>query len=175
MPVNAKSKRNKPYRSSKRLVTRQKDTTSFRKVASGVVAHFVQDQKGSGSQAYSAPSRMIKLLQEGLPVQELDDLQSALDVSMARIANLLSISKATLHRRKAEGRLGLTESDRVVRFARLMGRAMEVFESEENARRWLNSPQVGLGGEAPLDYARTEIGAREVEDLLGRIEYGVYS
>jgi len=34
---------------------------------------------------------------------------------------------------------------------------------------------VGLGGETPLEYAETEVGAREVEDLLGRIEYGVYS
>ncbi len=56
-----------------------------------------------------------------------------------------------------------------------MGKAAEVMEGEEPARRWLTSPQVGLGGAVPLDYAETEVGAREVEDLLGRIEYGVYS
>jgi len=56
-----------------------------------------------------------------------------------------------------------------------MGQAVEVMESEETARQWLTSPQFGLGGAAPLDYAETEVGAREVEDLLGRIEYGVYS
>jgi uncharacterized protein (DUF2384 family) len=39
----------------------------------------------------------------------------------------------------------------------------------------LRSPQIGLGGAVPLAYAETELGAREVEDLLGRIEYGVYS
>jgi putative toxin-antitoxin system antitoxin component (TIGR02293 family) len=63
----------------------------------------------------------------------------------------------------------------VVRFARLMGKAVTVLESEDNARQWLTSPQFGLGGAVPLDYADTEVGAREVEDLLGRIEYGVYS
>jgi putative toxin-antitoxin system antitoxin component (TIGR02293 family) len=56
-----------------------------------------------------------------------------------------------------------------------MGKATEVLETKENARRWLGSAQVGLGGAIPLDYAETEVGAREVEDLLGRIEYGVYS
>ena len=56
-----------------------------------------------------------------------------------------------------------------------MGKAVEVMESEENARKWLASPQAGLGGAVPLEYAETEVGAREVEDLLGRIEYGVYS
>jgi putative toxin-antitoxin system antitoxin component (TIGR02293 family) len=92
-----------------------------------------------------------------------------------RLALKLGMSKATLHRRKLDGRLTPEESDRVIRFARLMGRAVTVFETEENARLWLSSPQVGLGGAIPLDYAGTEIGAREVEDLLGRIEYGVYS
>jgi putative toxin-antitoxin system antitoxin component (TIGR02293 family) len=56
-----------------------------------------------------------------------------------------------------------------------MGKAVEVMETEDNARRWVNSPQVGLGGAIPLDFAETEVGAREVEDLLGRIEHGVYS
>ena len=56
-----------------------------------------------------------------------------------------------------------------------MGKAVEVMESEKDARRWLTSPQFGLGGAVPLEYAETEVGAREVEDLLGRIEFGVYS
>jgi putative toxin-antitoxin system antitoxin component (TIGR02293 family) len=84
-------------------------------------------------------------------------------------------TKATLHRRKADGRLGPAESDRLVRFARLLGRAIEVMESGEAARQWLCSPQFGLGGAVPLEYAGTEVGAREVENLLGRIEHGVYS
>jgi putative toxin-antitoxin system antitoxin component (TIGR02293 family) len=53
--------------------------------------------------------------------------------------------------------------------------AASVMESLDDGRRWLNSPQVGLGGAIPLEYAETEVGAREVEHLLGRIEYGVYS
>ena len=120
-------------------------------------------------------SRLIAAVQSGLPVRELTALQVSLDVPMERLAPMLGISKATLQRRKSGQRLGLAESDRVVRFARLMGKATEVMESTGNARKWLNSPQAGLGGAVPLEYAETEVGAREVEDLLGRIEYGVYS
>lgn len=94
---------------------------------------------------------------------------------MERLGPMLGISTATLHRRKSDDRLGPAESDRVVRYARLMGMAVAVMESEENARRWLSSPQVGLGGAVPLEFAETEVGAREVEDLLWRIEHGVYS
>src|ERR1044071_9553662 len=122
-----------------------------------------------------APSKIISFIQDGLPIQELNALQASLEVPMETLATKLGISKATLHRRKAEGRLDPAESDRVVRFARLVGQAVKVFGAEAEARAWLNAPQFGLGGAVPLDYAETEIGAREVENLLGRIEYGVYS
>ena len=121
------------------------------------------------------PSKLIAALRLGLPVQELRDLQVSLNVPMDKLFPILGISKATFHRRQVNGRLAPAESDRVVRFARLMGKAVEVMESAEGARQWLTSPQFGLGGAVPLDYAETEVGAREVEDLLGRIEYGVYS
>jgi putative toxin-antitoxin system antitoxin component (TIGR02293 family) len=119
---------------------------------------------------------LIARVRAGLPVSELDALQNILDVPIEKLALKLGISKATLHRRKAAGGcLEPDESDRVVRFARLMGKAVEVFENEEGARAWMSAPQFGLGGETPLDYATTELGAREVYNLLGRIDHSVYS
>lgn len=142
--------------------------------ARGVVRYCVHGPFGGISATRFTPAKMIEAVRGGLLVQELDDLQATLGVPTAKINDLLGISKATRHRREAGQRLKPTESDRIVRFARLMGRAVQVFESEKSARRWITAPQIGLGGEVPLDYARTELGAREVEDLLGRIESGVY-
>jgi putative toxin-antitoxin system antitoxin component (TIGR02293 family) len=141
----------------------------------GVVSGQIHGPKSKSAAAGLSPARLIEVIRLGLPVQELNVLQASLDVPMDKLAPMLGMSKATLHRRKVQGRLGPEESDRVFRYARLMGKAVEVMEGEEPARRWLTSPQVGLGGAVPLDYAETEVGAREVEDLLGRIEYGVYS
>jgi putative toxin-antitoxin system antitoxin component (TIGR02293 family) len=62
-----------------------------------------------------------------------------------------------------------------VRFARLLKLAADLFGGVEKGRAWLKFPQRGLGGAVPLDYAQTEIGAREVERLLGRIQYSVYT
>ncbi len=121
------------------------------------------------------PARIVHAIELGLPIVELEALRESLGIPLDRLAALLGISKATLHRRRTQGRLDRAESDRVVRFARLAGRAAEVLEGQENARRWLDSVQHGLGGVTPLDFAVTEAGAREVEDLLGRIEFGVYS
>jgi putative toxin-antitoxin system antitoxin component (TIGR02293 family) len=137
----------------------------------GVVHYWLHNSSAPEYAAYE----LHDLVHTGLPVKELEDLQASLQMPMEKLVPRLAMSKATYHRRKASGKLDPSESDRVVRFARLMGRAVEVLESEDNARLWLNSPQVGLGGAVPLDYAETELGAREVEDLLGRIEHGVYS
>jgi putative toxin-antitoxin system antitoxin component (TIGR02293 family) len=141
----------------------------------GVVNGQILSLESKATAVELSPGELIEIIRFGLPVRELEVLRTRLDVPMDRLAPMLGMSKATLHRRKAQGRLGPQESDRVLRYARLMGKAVEVMEGEEPARRWLTSPQVGLAGAVPLDYAETEVGAREVEDLLGRIEYGVYS
>ena len=144
-------------------------------IARGVVDFCVHGPTPAHPAADFTPARLIELLRAGLPLRELEALQTSLALPMEKLFPLLGISKATLHRRKAGGRLAPAESDRVVRFARLMGRAVAVLESEAHARQWLSTPQFGLGGAVPLEYAETELGAREVEDLLGRLEQGVYS
>jgi putative toxin-antitoxin system antitoxin component (TIGR02293 family) len=138
----------------------------------GIVRDYLTGKAGG---SHLSPNALSARIRAGLPVQELKDLQSSLALSLEKLGNILGISKATLQRRLSDGTLDPEESDHLVRFARLMGKAVEVLESEENAREWLNAPQFGLGGAVPLEYAGTEVGAREVENLLGRIEFGVYS
>jgi len=142
----------------------------------GVVKFCVQGSLPASKIVKFTPAKLVELLQVGLPFKELEDLQARLALPAERLAPMLGISKATFHRRKGgASKLPPAVSDRVVRYARLLGQAFKVFEDLKAAKQWLNAPQFGLGGAVPLDYARTEIGAREVEDLLGRIEYGVYS
>jgi putative toxin-antitoxin system antitoxin component (TIGR02293 family) len=66
-------------------------------------------------------------------------------------------------------------SDRLFRVARIAARAEEVFESETAAREWLKRPNRALSGTAPIDLLDTDAGSIQVSDLLGRIEYGVFS
>jgi putative toxin-antitoxin system antitoxin component (TIGR02293 family) len=121
------------------------------------------------------PHELIRRIQKGLPFSDLKVLQDSIDMPFEQLAAKLAISRSTLQRRKAAGRLSPTESDKVIRFSRLLCQATDLFGDAEKARAWLKHPQYGLGGAVPLDYAETEIGAREVENLLGRMKYGVYS
>ena len=126
-------------------------------------------------QVKSHPPGVIRRIQKGFPFRELETLQHTIEMPLEQLARKLSISRSTLQRRKAAGRLSPDESDKVTRFNRLLQHASDIFGNIDKARAWLKQPQRGLGGAIPLDYAETELGAREVEKLLGRIDYGVYS
>jgi len=115
----------------------------------------------------------VQEIREGLSVDRFFELQEKLAVGTARLADVVGIPVRTLQRRKDEGRLTKEESDRLDRVSQLVGRAAEVFDSEEAARDWLTHPQIGLAGFTPLDLADTGAGIREIENLLGRIDYGV--
>ena len=121
------------------------------------------------------PTELIRKIQKGLRFSELETLQNSIDLPFEQLAAKLCISRSTLQRRKIAGRLSADESDKVIRYSRLVRQAADFFGDIEKARAWLKHPQYGLGGAVPLDYARTEAGAREVENLLGRMKYGVYS
>jgi putative toxin-antitoxin system antitoxin component (TIGR02293 family) len=142
----------------------------------GVVRFCVQGSAPATKSGRFTPAKLVEALQVGLPFRELLELQTRLAVPADKLAPMLGISKATFHRRKGgAAKLPPAVSDRVVRYARLLGQALQVFGNQDTAKQWLGAPQFGLGGAVPLDYARSEVGAREVENLLGRIEYGVYS
>ena len=117
----------------------------------------------------------IQEIRNGLPVEAFFQLQEKLGVGTTQLAEVVGIPVRTLQRRKNEGRLTKDESDRLDRVRKLMGQATEVFESETAARAWLSRAQIGLAGFVPLELADTGAGIREVENLLGRIDYGVYA
>jgi putative toxin-antitoxin system antitoxin component (TIGR02293 family) len=106
----------------------------------------------------------------------VERLQQAFALSTDEITTLVQIPTRTMTRRKVSGRLKADESDRVLRAVRLMQRATVLFNNDPAAAKtWMKTPQRGLGGAVPLDLAGTEVGAREVEDALGRIEDGVFA
>ena len=126
-------------------------------------------------QAFATVHQQIGRIQAGLSFRAVQNLQKALDIPLETVASMLGMSRATLHRRKRQGKIDEDESEKLVRYQRLLKKAEDVFGDGKSAREWLTHKQAGLGNTVPLDFARTEIGAREVENLLGRLEYGVYS
>ena len=121
------------------------------------------------------PRETVATIRAGLPMVEFEGLQELLDLGAEALAGHLGISRSTLVRRRKSGRLDMQESDRLLRYARLFARAESALESAAGARQWLHAPARALGYVSPLEFAETEAGCREVENLLGRIEHGVFS
>ena len=140
------------------------------------------------------------LIKKGLPWGVVSYIKTAFNLPDEVIARIIGVSPRTIARRRKSlkvpakktaaisgksrrkkapvvksERLSPVESDRIYRFARIIALAEDVFEDREEALEWLNSPQYGLGGGLPFDLLQTDAGAREVEELLIRIDYGVIS
>ena len=111
-------------------------------------------------------------IRDGFPQNVIDELMEAADLTIKELAASLDLSPRSLQRRRREGRLAPYESDRIYRLARIVALAKSSLGSREGATRWLKRPNRALGGKAPLAMIDTEIGARAVENVLGRIAFG---
>lgn len=119
---------------------------------------------------------MRQAVKRGLPYKSLLALAATLHLQNEQeVAAITGMAPRTLARRKARQILSPEESDRLYRVARLTTRATDVLGSAEKAERWLKRANQALGGEIPLGALDTDLGARQVEALLGRIEHGVHS
>ena len=111
----------------------------------------------------------------GLPWPALRALQETLQLSGESVARILALPERTMARRKQQERLTAEESDRIVRLARITAQAIGALGSSGKASRWLQAGNRALGGTAPLQLLDTDPGTRQVEELIGRLEYGIYS
>jgi putative toxin-antitoxin system antitoxin component (TIGR02293 family) len=128
-----------------------------------------------GLKASGTPA-LIRQIDAGFSFEALHRLVSRTGLDLGLLASIIGIPVRTLARRKAAGKLTSEESERLLRISGVVEEAVELFEGDiEAAVDWLLTPRKALDGHQPLYYARTEIGAREVENLIGRLEHGVFA
>ena len=121
-------------------------------------------------------SELIAQVERGFSFNSLRKLETHSGLPVSMIASIIGIPERTLARRKTAGRLTSAESERLLRLSTVFEKAVELFEGDiEAAVKWLTTSHKALGRQAPLVYARTELGAKEVENLIGRLEHGVFS
>jgi len=111
-------------------------------------------------------------IREGFRSAVVEELMRASGLSLKELAESLDLSPRSLQRRRRSGRLARFESDRLYRLARIVALARQNLGNQELAMRWLKRANRALGGLAPIAAIDTEPGARQVENVLGRIAYG---
>lgn len=115
---------------------------------------------------------MREAIREGFRPAVVEELMRASGLTLKELAEALDLSPRSLQRRRRTGRLARYESDRLYRLARIVALADEFLGDHERAIRWLKRPNRALGGITPVAALDTELGARQVENILGRIAYG---
>lgn len=123
-----------------------------------------------------SPVTCIYLLADGVKKQQYNELVHVIfkftDKDFAIIAGT---SARTLSRLKSNQNIPTQAAEVTISLMRAYSRATEIFGSEENAVKWLKTPNTLLGNNTPVQALSSRFGAEEVMDMLGRIEYGVYS
>ncbi len=119
---------------------------------------------------------LIDEVRAGLPFKTLESFSSESGMGVSEIASLIELPERTMARRKVAGRLTSGESERLLRLSKVFEQAVGLFEGNVQAAvAWLKTPKRALGDKSPWLYLQSEIGAREVEDLIGQLEHGVFA
>jgi putative toxin-antitoxin system antitoxin component (TIGR02293 family) len=130
-----------------------------------------------GSSTFAKPLKSIMELgaavERGLPKSTLRNVARRIfpDAASQRALMHRIVPEATYKRRRE--RLSAAESERTERLARVVAMAEEVWQDPAQARRFLTTPHPEIGGKTPVDAALTELGARQAEEVMARILYGL--
>lgn len=116
--------------------------------------------------------QLVKIIREGFPVETVQHIVDSGRLNPVEVDRVV-LPRKTWANRKKTGKLTAEQSDRLLRVARVIAAAEEVFGTQDKAGLWLRRPTTALDGEQPLDLLDTEEGAREVETLLMRISHGI--
>jgi putative toxin-antitoxin system antitoxin component (TIGR02293 family) len=125
--------------------------------------------------AVMTPLEKMELVMEGVSKKELEQLKDITEMDYDRLAKALSVTRATLINKKGKEKFGMGLSEKIVGLADIYSYGYSVFEDEDRFNQWVMRSNKALGGQAPFDLLNNQFGREEVRNLIGRIEYGVYS
>lgn len=117
----------------------------------------------------------VRAVQSGLPANAVDAIAAEIGFTMTEMEQLVIPRRTLAHRRANHQPLTREESDRLARIARVGLWAMETFGEKEKAIAWLRRPNRALQSSRPIELLDTDDGARLVEQVIGRLAYGVFS
>ncbi|WP_461102641.1 type II RES/Xre toxin-antitoxin system antitoxin [Spirosoma koreense] len=123
----------------------------------------------------TGPFELIAQSRSGVTHAEVRKQASLLELTIRELAILLSMNERTMARRLVSGSLNKVESERLLLLKALAAHGLRVFEDQGKFNRWLRRPLEILEGQSPLQLLDTATGFQVVDQILGRIEYGVYS
>ncbi|GAC1427528.1 MAG: hypothetical protein NVS1B13_20280 [Flavisolibacter sp.] len=117
----------------------------------------------------------IDLIDRGLTKKNLEFLKHHADWDYDQLANVLNVARSSLINKKPKQTYNGDLSEKILEIAALYSYGYEVFEDKESFNQWIFKKNKALGGRTPFELLRRQPGREEVRNLIGRVDYGVYS
>jgi putative toxin-antitoxin system antitoxin component (TIGR02293 family) len=114
-------------------------------------------------------------MKQGVPLAALEEFAAYSGFAVKDLLEVVIPARTLKHRRQRQEPLSLDESDRLARVARVYTLAVRVFGDLEKARRWLSKPKMRFDEQTPLAMLRTDLGGRQVEEMLTQIDEGMFA
>ena len=111
----------------------------------------------------------------GVTKKDLENLKLKTMLDYNKLAKALSVTRATLINKKKQEKFNAALSERIIGLADIYSYGYEVFENEERFNEWMLKPNHALNGKTPFELMDNQFGREEVKNIIGRIDYGVYS
>lgn len=118
---------------------------------------------------------LLQLARKGISKKSITQLAKQITLTLEEISAVLHISERTLQRYTPNTLVKTEHADRVIELARLYERGISVLGSTEAFNIWMRQPNRALNDEIPLQLLDTSIGFELVLQVLGRLDYGVFS
>lgn len=117
----------------------------------------------------------MDMVREGVSKKNLESLKSKANLDYDKLSTILLTNRATLINKKGAEHFSVALSERIVSIADLYSYGFEVFEDEAKFNEWVFRPNKALGGKQPFELLDNYFGREEIKNVIGRIDYGVYS
>ena len=117
----------------------------------------------------------MDIVRQGVSKKALENLKEKAGLDYDDLAAALSVTRATLINKKGQDKFNIALSERIVSLADIYSYGYEVFEDVDLFNKWMFKPNRAFGGKAPYHFIDNQFGREELRNIIGRIEYGVYS
>lgn len=127
------------------------------------------------AESQMTPIEKMAMLSVGISKKELETLKTRTELDYEKLAKLLSVTRATLINKTSSEKFSSTLSERILGLADIYSYGYEVFEDEDKFNQWMFKQNRALGEKSPYEVCDNQFGREEVKNIIGRIDYGVYS
>lgn len=138
--------------------------------------NLVQEEALSYADLFSNRMHIVGAIKKGIPYHLFSSIQELSPFSMNEWSSLLNLSIKSINRYKqSDKRFKALYSEKIIELAEVIKSGLDFFDSMEQFKLWLVTPNYSLGRKKPIELLSDSYGKELVLDELTRIDHGIFA